>query len=132
MSQKVLYNWPVLQLLSKDLPAIQQKNIIRELSVNQINCLSEIAINIFYGIIPISENQKELLKPYKKVIIYLSGEHHLIKNKRSYILKNIIGVKHIIKVSNKYIVGLYKEHYGENSEESDPSMGEVHAIDQEG
>jgi hypothetical protein len=131
MSRKVIYNWPVIQILTKEIPLNQLKNIIKEFSPNQIQSIAEISINILYGNLAISETQKDLLKPYKKVLIYLSGENHTLKNKQVYISRNLTAVKQIIKSASKQMSSILKEHYEQDPEKSDSTLGEVSSTSQE-
>jgi hypothetical protein len=131
MSRRVLYNWPVISVLSKNIPLTQLKHILKEFSPNQILCLVEITVNIMYGNIPLSEKQREHLKPYSKAINYLSEDSHTLELKHRYILRNIPAIKQIVSTASKYIYSVQNEQYEQSSQESDSSVGEVPSTHQE-
>ena len=131
MSRRVLYNWPVIQLLSKDLPTEQVKNLIKELSTNQLLTIVEISVNIFYGNIPLTDSQRSTLQPYKKVLNYLSEESHTLKQKQKYIARNLTSIKEIILIGDTFINSIQNGQDKENRETSTSTMGEIYTTHKE-
>ena len=96
------------------------------MSVEQVLAIAELSLNIWYGNIPITEIEKKSLVSYKTIIKYLSSDLHSISNKRKYISKHIKGVHELITSSEPYIASLQKQqHYEENTEKCDTSLGEI-------
>jgi hypothetical protein len=131
MSRRVFNNWPVIHLISTDLTKEQYKNIIKELSTNQVLAIVEICINIFYGNIPLTDIQRSTLQPHKKVLNYLSEETHTLKQKQQYIGRNITPIKEIICVAETYINSLKKSEDEQNRETSTSTMGEIYTTHKE-
>jgi hypothetical protein len=131
MSRRVIHNWPVIKLITKKLAPILIKNIIKELSVNQILSIIEIATNILYGNIVLSGSRRETLKPYKRVLNYLSEDSKSIKNKHLYMLKNKLAIKEIILAANKHISSLQKVDNEQSTEKCDSTLGEISSTDEE-
>jgi hypothetical protein len=130
MSRRVIYNMPVLLVLTKNHTDQQLKHIIKELSINQLVAIVEISINLLYGNIQLSPSQKESLQSYSKVINYLAKDTPTLKNKRKYISRNIQGVKQIILAANKHIISIKKQN--DRSRETSPStMGEIYTPNKE-
>lgn len=66
----------------------QQKLIIKALSSEQYDVLSEIALNIYTGTYPLSKKYINHLKPYKSYIRLLGSREVSNREKRRILLKN--------------------------------------------
>ena len=117
-------------LLTKNLTPQQHKNIVKELSSNQILAIVEISINILYGNIPLSTTQLQILQPFSKVVKYLAKDTTSLHNKQKYITRNLSGVKEIILAANRHIASIQKQNERDR-ETSSPTMGEIYPIDKE-
>ena len=64
MSKHVKEHLPLLNFLLYSKSPKQLKNTLSTLTEEQVNAIGEIAVNVLYGIIPITNYQKNLLKKY--------------------------------------------------------------------
>ena len=125
MSKRVLINWPVLELLNLNIPDSTLKNIVKELSENQVLALAELAINILYGTIEITSIEKENLSKHRKVIKYLADRGYSVYSKRRYITQHRAALIDIVKASEKHIRPLLLYNHEKGGEKRDCPLGEV-------
>jgi hypothetical protein len=130
MSARLRRNWPVVEIISKRISDSQLLAVLQGLSENQVLVISEIAANTFYGNIPISAESALKLKPYKKVLEYLSSFDHSMLDKKKYILKKKKTLQILIKVVAPSLRILLSNEYEECTEECDSDMGSVSPIDE--
>ena len=82
MSKVIRDNLGFIQLLIKS-PSIKQlKDLLRNITDDQLKALCEISVNVLYGNIPLSKKTKERLKPYKTFLSHLSDNKKSRKRKR--------------------------------------------------
>jgi hydroxymethylpyrimidine pyrophosphatase-like HAD family hydrolase len=129
MSRRLLCNWPVNQLLSKDWASDQVKSIIKELTHNQLLAIIEISINILYGNIELTTEQRTLIQPYTRVLNYLSEESHTLKQKQKYLARNILAIKEIVLASDSHITSLQTQQHEQSGETSPSTLGKIHTTD---
>jgi hypothetical protein len=102
MSDLVLHNWVFLA------PLITEHNnplileILDQLSINQIKAICEIAINTYYGVIPITKLYRNRLSPYKDLFDSLS-EKKPISKKKIDLLKQPEFISLLLKAVQKQI-----------------------------
>ena len=78
-------NWPLINFLMQKLPTAQVKAVLSTLTTEQVNTLGEIAVNILYGTIPITNVDKRLLKRYASKIEYIGDARNCLKKRKSLI-----------------------------------------------
>lgn len=81
MSSRLRRNWALLQTLVKAKPAVR-KSILRTASKDLVSAISEIALNILKGKLPLKERQKNILKKWRKAIKKLSDKACPIHSKK--------------------------------------------------
>lgn len=75
----------------------QQKVIVKVLTSEQYDVLSEIALNIYTGTYPLSKKYINQLKPYDSYIRSLGSREVSNREKRRILLKNIFLVSLLLK-----------------------------------
>lgn len=88
MSQRIRKNSIYLQLLLKTHKS-QQKALLNSISPDQLKAISEIALNILHGGLPLSSSQKKRLTPYRKAIRLIGHKKSSQKSKKRTLIKNI-------------------------------------------
>ena len=78
-------NWPLINFLMQKLPPAQVKVVLLTLTTEQVNTLGEIAVNILYGTIPITNVHKRLLKRDASKIEYIGDARNCLKKRKSLI-----------------------------------------------
>ena len=81
MSKVIRDNLCFIQLLIKSPSTKQLKDLLRNITNDQLKALCEISVNVLYGNIPLSKKTKEQLKPYKTLLSYLSDNKKSRKRK---------------------------------------------------
>ena len=102
MSDLVLHNWLYLAPLTKHHTHPLFQEILSQLSPNQIKALCEIAVNTYYGVIPITSLYKNKLSIYKEVFDSLSQKKSLAK-KRTELLDHPEFITLLLKAVQKHI-----------------------------
>ena len=83
MSKRLRDNICLIHFLSSNITTAQFKTILKSLTNDQVNVISEIAANVLFGNIPISSHHKKILKPFKSKIESLgNATTSLVKRKR--------------------------------------------------
>ena len=82
MSEVVRKNLYFIQLLTKSPSVKQLRGLLQNITDEQLKALSEIAVNVLYGTIPLTKKTKEKLKPYKSFLTLLSDKKKSLKQKR--------------------------------------------------
>lgn len=96
MSQTVKKHRALLQfLLYAD--SAQQKLVVKTLTSEQFDVISEIALNIYTGTYPLPKRYINLLKPYESDIRLLGSREVSNKEKRRILLKHIELVSVLLK-----------------------------------
>lgn len=96
MSQRIKKNIIYLQLLLNTHRS-QQKALLNSISVDQFSSISEIALNILEGVVPISSTQKKALSRHKKFIRLIGQEKGSYSRKKSLLLKNVTALTVLLK-----------------------------------
>jgi len=71
-----------------DCPPRQRKSLIQYITDEQLRALSQIALNVLQGNVPITESYKKKLKRYKDVIRSLASRQISKARKRKTLLKH--------------------------------------------
>jgi hypothetical protein len=103
MSDLVRYNWVFLAPLITQQAHPLFHEILTQLSDNQIKALCEIAVNTFYGVIPISKLHKNRLILYKDLFENLSKKKVLTK-KRALLLEHPEFITLLLKAVQKHLI----------------------------
>lgn len=82
----------------------QQKVVIKSLTGEQYDVISEIALNIYTGTYPLPKKDIKQLKPYESYIRSLGSREVGTREKRRILLKHI----HLISLLLKPIVRIFK------------------------
>ena len=82
MSRVVNNNRGFLQLLA-DCPAYQRQFLLKTATPQQLHALVQVLYNIIMGHIPITEENKRILLPYKDALLNLASPNVPYKKKRS-------------------------------------------------
>ena len=88
MSKRVRQNWPLLHFLLQKIPARQLKSVLCTLSPEQVDTLGEIAINVLYGTLAITDAHKRSLKHYTSKLEYIGDSAKSIKKRKAVIREN--------------------------------------------
>ena len=83
MSKQVRANLPLVNFLLYAKTPKQFKTVLTTLTEEQVKVLSEIAVNVLYGVIPISSSHKQQLKKHTKKLEFLSDLSNSLKKKKS-------------------------------------------------
>ena len=86
MSRLVHTQIPFLRLLQTT-DTKQRRALIKTATIKQIRALCEIVLNVFKGIVPISEYHVKKLVSFKRTIHYLVNKTVLLNKKKSHLLR---------------------------------------------
>ena len=92
---------------------VQQKLVIKSLTSEQLDVISEIALNIYTGTYPLTKRYINQLKPYQPYIRLLGSREVSSKKKRDILLKHLPLVSLLLKPIVQYI-----DKYGERNDTS--------------
>ena len=81
----------------------QRKAILSNLTEEQVNLLSEIALNIFKGVFPHREKYAKTLEPYKLIIARLAHKSKSKAQKKKLLLRNVKVVQKLLKPVLDYL-----------------------------
>lgn len=95
-------------LLSLKPTSTQFKVILTSLQDDQVNILSEIAVNILYGRLPISLYQKKRLKPFKEKIVILASPDKTVKERKRIIQHEPVLVHRLLSLAQPLLKCLGK------------------------
>ena len=65
----------------------QIHQVLTHVSKNQLQAVGQLFVNILYGILPITNEIREKLYKYRKVIEYLADRHNSIKKRKKLLLR---------------------------------------------
>ena len=88
--------------------SIQQKVIVKALTSEQYDVLSEIALNIYTGTYPLTKKYINQLKPYDSYIRSLGSREVSNREKRQILLKNISLVSLLLKPIVQHLKGKWR------------------------
>jgi hypothetical protein len=71
----------MLNFLLSDVPVSQKSKLLKNVKEHQAKILSEIVVNILYGILPISDYYKRRMEPFKKIWNSLAKGSKLVRKK---------------------------------------------------
>ena len=91
----------------------QQKLIVKSLTNEQLDDVSEIALNVYTGTYPLTKKYINQLKPYRPYIRSLGSREDSSKQKRAILLKHLPLVSLLLKPIVQYI-----DKYGERNDTS--------------
>jgi hypothetical protein len=92
---------------------VQQKLLIKSFTSEQLDVISEIALNIYTGTYPLSKKYINQLKPYQPYIRLLGSREVSSKKKRDILLRHLPLVSLLLKPIVQYI-----DKYGERNDTS--------------
>ena len=92
MSRRIKANWPLMQFITSNVSHNQLKKLLTLLNPEQVNALGEVAANVLYGTIPITDVQRRKLKRYSTVFEYLGNSGNSVKKRKAKIQKNLKGI----------------------------------------
>ena len=78
-------------------PHCQVNALLRTASDDQVRCISQIAANVLYGVIPIHHVYKSKLGEYKHVLRDLSDKKKPIASKKQLIVRNSTAIVYLLK-----------------------------------
>ena len=106
----------MLRFLISNAPLSQKYALLRNVTEQQANILSEIAVNVLYGVLPISRYYKRKLQPFKKIWHMLVHSSNSVRKKL--IGKHSEGVLLLIKAVRKTLKKLIEHGIPENDTNS--------------
>jgi len=86
MTKRIAHNKFFLQALQKS-KAMKRKGIIQNASKDNINALSEVALNTLLGNVPLSDQHKKKLKRHRFSIRNLAKAKVSLKNKKDFLIQ---------------------------------------------
>lgn len=105
MSQRIKKNKTYLQLLIGTHKA-QQKALLSTISLEQLKAISEIALNILHGTLPLTASLKKVLTRHRNIIRLLGGKKTSQKKKKNCLLKNIKALGVLLKSVEPLLKGV--------------------------
>ena len=89
MSRVVNNNRGFLQLLAA-CPAYQRQFLLQASTPQQLHALVQVLYNLLMGHIPISEENKRVLLPYKDALLNLASPNALSKQRSESLFKRVV------------------------------------------
>jgi hypothetical protein len=86
----------------------QQKVVVKNLTSEQYDVLSEIALNIYTGTYPLAKKYINQLKPYESCIRSLGSREVSNREKRRILLKNISLIPLLLKPIVQHLIGKWQ------------------------
>ena len=90
MVNRVVENFGFFHLVPHSTCKRQVREILADVTKEQIQALGELFVNILYGVLPINESVKEKLRKHKKLFEYLASRTNSIKKRKNLLLKKRI------------------------------------------
>ena len=87
MSKRLKSNLSFIHFLTDNISDVQFKSLLKILTNDQVNTISELAANVLYGNIPISDKFKSILKRFKAKIGSIGNSKNSITNRKRLIAK---------------------------------------------
>lgn len=84
-------------------PLRQQKAIIANLTKDQIDVLSEIALNIYKGVFPNKAKYVNSLKPYRPIIYTLGAKSTSRRKKQQLLVRNRKLLRQLLQPVQEYL-----------------------------
>lgn len=81
----------------------QQKAIVTNLTKDQIDVLSEIALNIYKGVFPNKKKYVNTLKPYRSIIYKLGVKSTSRNNKKQLLVRNRKFLRQLLQPVQEYL-----------------------------
>jgi hypothetical protein len=98
----------MLNFLLSDVPITQKIKLLKNIKKSQAKILSEIAVNVLYGVLPITPYYKSKLEPFKKIWNSLAKGNN--KERTDTIAKNTKSVILLLKACGKIIKQLINKN----------------------
>ena len=95
-------HWPLLQFLCKTRSVKSVKCVLEHLNKSQLQLLSEIALNVLLGNIPISKHYKKKLKASKDKLIFWAENRQTPKA----LVSNVSLLQDLLRASFKVLQNL--------------------------
>lgn len=109
MSKRVKENVSLINFLAdRTISPSQFKSVISILNKDQLNSLSEIAVNVLYGTIPVSESHKQKLKPFKTRIEVLGKPKGGLNARRELFTKEHRVLKSLLVAALPFVLNILK------------------------
>ena len=107
MSKRLKSNSELIRyLLTLQGKNVQLKKLILTLSDEEIKVIGEIAGNLLYGAIPITELSKKTLKPYKSTLLIITNPKTSSRKRRSLIASKPNLVSKVLQASKTFLRSL--------------------------
>lgn len=106
MSKRLRQNGALISYLMQDLSSPQLKALLETLTSEQVNALGEIAVNVLYGTITITDVHKKKLKRHAAVIELIGDKSVNITKRRSVISRNPRVIKSLLTAAKPILKGL--------------------------
>ena len=88
MSKHLKSHWPLVEFLLYAKSPSQLQAALSTLSEEQLKALGEIALNVLYGVIPITRHHKNQLSSYSNKLDIIGNSSVSAKKRKSLITKN--------------------------------------------
>ena len=108
MSKRLKYNLRLIDFLTDSIAPNQFKLVLKSLSTDQVNAISEIAANVLYGNIPISDYYKKTLKKFKSKIEAIGNSKNKLSTRKNLIVKEPKLVKLILLAASPVLKTIIK------------------------
>ena len=96
MSEKIFRNIEILRELSS-CSSYRRKKILQDLPADTLRALTEIAVNVLQGNLPLSSGQKTSLKRHKEKIQLLARVKGSFKKKKDFLVQKGGFLPHLLK-----------------------------------
>ena len=87
MSKRLKSNISLIHFLIDNITESQSKLLLRTLTKDQVDTISELAANVLYGNIPITDKFKGLLRRYKSKIEYIGNAKNSLAKRKNVVAK---------------------------------------------
>ena len=106
MSKRLKNNIGLIYFLTDINAPLQLNSVLRTLSKDQVDTISEIAANILYGNIPISDKYKNILKRYKSKIEYIGNAKNSATKRKALVTKSYKLIKILLQAAKPLLKSL--------------------------
>jgi hypothetical protein len=102
----------LLKVLISSRPTIEKTQALKHINKSQAKIVSEIVVNVLYGVLPISNYYKRRLEPFKTLWKTLANSNN--EKRRTTIITNSGKVLLLLKACNKLIKHIIENGVPEN------------------
>jgi len=101
--ERITRHIPYIELLAKPTSKRQAIALIKTASEEQINIISELALNLLHGRVDLTRHYKTLLKKDAPIIRRLADKTNTLTTRRSLALKNLKTVSKLLEISAQWL-----------------------------